>query len=403
MQTDPTPVGDSRPRTLGLVVGLFVLSTSAAAYEIAPASVVPLVRAGLGVGPTGASALVSAMYAASVALSVPLGVALDRLDLRRAVVAAGLALLVAGAWSWVAAVDGAYWSLLGARLLAGACYVTVWNAGTNVIGAAVPESRRATAVGLFTASAPVGFALGQFGGPRVAAAVGWAAVLPAFAALAAVGVVVFAAATRGRSVGADTDAPDRAALRSLFGDRAVWTLSTLCFLAFALYLFLNSWLPSFFNAELSVSLAAGGLLTALFPATGVVARTGVGSLSEIVFGGRRRPVVVLAFGLATAATGGLAVVGSVPIAVGLLVVGGLGVQFAIGLLFAYVVEVVPAEVRTTAVSVLTAVGLFGATVAPVAGGGVAAVAGYRPAFLLAAAVAVVGAVLALTAPEPATS
>lgn len=65
--------GDRRSRyeTFGLVVGLFLLSTAAAAYEIAPASVLPLIRASLDIDATAASWLVSVMYATAVIASVP--------------------------------------------------------------------------------------------------------------------------------------------------------------------------------------------------------------------------------------------------------------------------------------------------------------------------------------------
>jgi predicted MFS family arabinose efflux permease len=389
----------SRRHTVGLVAGVFLLSTAAGAYEIAPASVLPLVRESLGVGPTAASWLVSVMYLTAVVASVPVGIALDRVRVRRAVAAAGVALLVAGAWGWFAAVAGAYWWLFASRIVGGFSYVVVWNAGANLVGQAVEPDVRATAVGIFTASAPVGFALGQFGSPLIADPLGWPATLPAFAAIAVVGVGVFLLATRGRSLAVETDAPDRTEVRKLFANRAAWTLYVLCFLAFSLYLFLNSWLPSYLTDQLDVPLALSGLLTALFPAVGVVSRTSGGLLSDRLFGGKRRPVALLAFVIAAPAVVGFVFITRVVPAVALLVVAGFAVQLAIGLLYTYIVEVVAPAVRTTAVSMLTSVGLLGAFLAPIAGGEIIGRAGYRPAFLLAGGVAVVGIALAWYAPD----
>ncbi|USZ69986.1 MFS transporter (plasmid) [Halorussus salilacus] len=389
----------SRRRTVGLVAGLFVLSTAAGAYEIAPASVLPLVRESLGVGATAAGWLVSVMYLTAVVASVPVGAALDRVSVRRAVAAAALALLVAGGWGWAAAVAGAYWWLFASRILGGFAYVVFWNAGANLVGQAVDAEVRATAVGVFTASAPVGFALGQFGSPLVAEALGWEAALPTFAALAVVGVAVFLLATRGRSLAVEADAPSREEFAALFRNRAAWTLCILSFLGFSLYLFLNSWLPSYLTDSLGVSLAAGGLLTALFPAVGVVSRTGGGVLSDRLFGGKRRPVALLSFAAAAPAVAGFVAVSSVAPVVALVVVSGFAVQLALGLFYTYVVEVVSPAVRTTAVSMLTSVGLLGAFLAPIVGGEIIARAGYRPAFLLATGVAVLGAVLSWYAPE----
>lgn len=63
--------------TYGLIIGFFLLSTAAAAYEIAPASVLPLVRTSLNIDATAASWLVIIMYATAVIASVPLGILLD--------------------------------------------------------------------------------------------------------------------------------------------------------------------------------------------------------------------------------------------------------------------------------------------------------------------------------------
>ena len=376
-----------------------MLSVAAAAYEIAPASVIPLVRGSLGVSPTAAGALVSVMYATAALASLPVGVVLDRVGPRRAVVAAGVFLLVAGAWGWVAANAGSYVSLMASRVLGGFAYVIVWNAGATLAGAVVVARHRATAVGLFTASAPVGFALGQFGSPLVAEAAGWPAALPAFATLGALGVGVFVVATRGSPLRVEAERPDRSALGTLFRDRAVWSLATLCLLAFSLYLFLNTWLPSYLADELRLSLAVSGLVAALFPAVGIVARTLSGVVSDRLFGGRRRPVVVGAFVVAAPSVGAFVFAPALAAVVGLLVVAGFAIQVTIALLFTYVSECVDPAVRTTAVALLTSVGLVGAFGGPLVAGVIIQRAGYEAAFLAATVVAVAGVLLALSTPE----
>lgn len=380
---------------------MFLLSVAGGAYEIAPASVVPLIREGLGIGPTAAGWLVSVMYATAVISSIPVGIILDRVNVRRAVTLAALGLLLAGVWGWVAGTASAFWWLIGSRILGGLAYVVFWNAGADLVGQAVDPDLRATAVSIFTASAPVGFALGQFGSPLVADTLGWPAIFPVYAAIAVVGVAVFLIATGGQSFRAATEAavPDRAQFLSVFANRSVWILSTLCFLAFALYLFLNSWLPSYLTEELDMSLALAGTLTALFPAVGAVSRTSGGIISDRVFGGRRRPVVLTGFLGAAPAVGGFVFFTQVGVVIVLLLLSGLAIQLAIGLLFSYVTEVVAQEVTTTAVSIMTSVGLFGAFLAPIVAGEVIGRAGYQTAFIAGFVVAVFGILLAWYAPE----
>ncbi|MCO8265454.1 MFS transporter, partial [Haloferax sp. AB510] len=213
-------------------------------------------------------------------------------------------------------------------------------------------------------------------------------------------VVFFALATRRRVPGVDAPAPDRAALSELFASRAVWTVCALCFLAYSLYLFVNTWLPSFLASEFEISLAASGLLTALFPAIGAVARASSGVITDRVFGGRRRRVIVSSFAVATPAIVAFAFVSGLDAVVVGVVVVGFAIQLVIGLIFSYIAELVAPSVRTTAVSILTSVGLLGAFAAPIAGGAIIDYAGYPPAFFAAGGVAVVGVLLALRAPEP---
>ncbi|SEO90427.1 Predicted arabinose efflux permease, MFS family [Halogranum amylolyticum] len=398
--TNRPHTGSSRRETLGLLTGLFILSTAAAAYEIAPASVLPVIQRSLGLTAGTAGWLVSVMYATAVVTSVPAGIVLDRFSVRRVIVFGTVALVGAGAWGWYAATAGAYLWLLASRVLGGIAYVIFWNAGANVVGSAVAPHYRATAVGVFTASAPVGFALGQFGSPLVANVASWPAILPLYAALGVVGVAIFLLATRRHVPGVDATAPDWTALRELFTSQAVWIVCVLCFLAYSLYLFVNTWLPSYLVDGFGISLAASGLLTALFPAIGAIGRSSSGVVSNRVFGGRRRPVVVTSFVVATPAVVAFAFVSRLGLVGGAVVVVGFAIQLVTGLLFSYVTELVPPAVGATAVSLLTSVGLFGAFVAPIAAGTIIDRAGYGPAFLVAGGVAFVGVLLALRAPEP---
>ncbi|MFC7203218.1 nitrate/nitrite transporter [Haloferax namakaokahaiae] len=398
--SDGTYNQTSRTEAVGLLTGFFILSVAAAAYEIAPASVFPVIQESLGIGGSTAGLLVSIMYATAVLTSIPVGIVLDRFSVRRVVFFGAVALSVAGVWGWYAASAGAYLSLLASRILGGLAYVIFWNAGANAVGSAVTPRYRATAVGVFTASAPVGFALGQFGSPLIEDAAGWPAVFPLFAALCVVGIAIFLLATRRHVPGVDAAAPDRRALRELFTSQAVWIVCVLCFLAYSLYLFVNTWLPSYLVDTFDISLAASGLLTALFPAIGAVARSSSGFISDRVFSGKRRPVILSSFAITTPGIVAFVFVSQLGFVIGTVVVVGFVIQLINGLIFSYIAELVAPPVRTTAVSLLTSIGLLGAFVSPIAAGAIIDLAGYQLAFFAAGGVALVGVLLALRAPEP---
>jgi len=383
-----------------LVAGASLISVALGAYEISPASVTPLVRDSLGIGSSAAGLIVSVMFGTAVVASLPVGAVLDRTDSRRAVAVAVLVLFLAGVWGWVAGERGAFASVLGSRVLGGVAYVVVWNAGIDIVSEAVEGARRATAVGVFTASGPVGFALGQSTAPVIAARFGWPAIFLAFNGLALVGLAVFWPTSRGLGrVGGDAP-PTPGEFGDVLRSRAVWTVGLLGFLGYSLYLFVNSWAPSYLTDVVGLSLGVSGLLVAAFPAVGVLARVSSGLLSDRLFGGRRRPVVLGSFVVAAPLVASVVATRSVVALLAVLLVAGFAVQLTLGLSFAYVRELVDPRVAATAVAFQTSVGLAGAFAAPIVGGAVIERAGYTAAFLAASALGVLGIVLAWRAPEP---
>lgn len=398
---DADGAGPTETEKWVVVAGLWLLSASAAAYEIVPASVTPVIMDGLGIGPAAVGWIVGVMFGTAVVFSVPVGVALDRIDPRRALTLAAVALVVAGVGGWQAALDGAYWTLLATRVLGGAAFTVIWNAGLDVLGRSFAAERGATVIGVFSASGPAGFGLGQLLGPQVAATWGWPAIFAVFAGLSALGFVVFRLASGRLALArAAGSGPDRAALGRALTDRQVWLVCGMGFSAFSLYLFVNSWMPTYLTT-LGLSLAESGLLVALFPAVGAVSRTAGGVLSDRAFGGRRRPVARLSFVAAVPLVALLAVAREFAVLLVLLGLAGFFVQLGQGLFYTYVRELAAPDVRATSVALLTAVGLLGSFVAPVVAGWILQVTGSYPlAFAYAVLLGAGGLVLAWVAPEP---
>ena len=385
-----------------MLVGSFLISAGAAAYEIVPASINPVVMAELDVGPVAAGWLVSIMFLTAVLASVPIGVALARVDVDRAATVATAGFVATCAWGWYAAETGSYDSLVASRVLGGVTYIALWNIGNLVVGTAYGDDRRATAVGIFTASAPAGFALAQFTGPLVERALGWGAVFAVYGVVVAIGLALYllAGGRPADATGSETAVPTGSELRAVLVDRRVWLISLLGFFAYTLYLFINSWLPTYMNETGGLSLAQSGVFVAFFPAMGMVSRMSGGVISDRLFGARRRPVAILSFVVTAPIFVGFALVSNVVVLFVLLAVAGYSVQLGLGLFFSYVREVVDPNVASTAISLLTSVGLFGAFAAPIGAGWLIERTGtYTVAFGLATAMGVVAAVLSWFAPR----
>ncbi|MFC7177353.1 MFS transporter [Halosegnis marinus] len=407
--TPPTDTGEPAPstdrvtrsaaRTWLLVAGVSLISTGLAAYEISPASVTPLVQSSLGIDAATAGLIVGVMFGTAVVTSLPAGAILDRVDSRRTVAAVVAVVVVAGVWGWVAGRQGDFRQVIASRVLGGVGYVFVWNAGIDIVSRSVEPSRRATAVGIFTASGPVGFALGQGTGPIIAAAAGWSAVFVVFTGLAALGLVVFWPVSAGTG-GTRGEPPTLSEFVAVLRTPAVWLVGSLGFLGYALYLFVNSWGPTYLARELELSLAISGALVAVFPAVGVLARVSSGLLSDRLFGGRRRPLVLGSFLVAAPLLFAFPRLGTLGVLVAVLLVSGFAIQLTLGLSFTYVRELVDANVAATAVAFQTAVGLAGAFVAPIAGGYIVDAAGFDTGFVVAAGLGALGVLIAWRAPEP---
>jgi nitrate/nitrite transporter NarK len=385
----------------GSVLGVWLLAAFANASLIGPASIFPVIMEDLAVGPTAAGWIVSTMLGAQVLTSVPVGMALDRSDNRRLVLFGTTAFVIASVGTWQMGVAGSYWGLLPFRAFAGVALMVIWNGGINIIGRTVPKDRQATVIGIYTSSAPAGFALGQISAPAITSAASWPAIFAVYGGLALVGLGVFAKATRTIELNAiDTATPRLSDFRRVLTTRTVWYVSVMAFIAFSLYSFLNSWMPTYLAESQGYSLAASGLIVALFPAVGIISRSGGGFLSDRAFAGRRRPVVILTFVVTTPVLVIIGFSSQILLVVAALIVAGLFVQLGMGLIFTYIRELVDPPVKATAVAFLTSIGVLGAFSAPVIAGALIELTdAYLLAFAYAIALGASGLTMSLFAPE----
>lgn len=386
----------SVPRRWRLVAVLWLTLVFSNAYLISPASVLSEIIRGLDLVPTSASVVVSVVFGVQILVSVPFGMWLDRIDHRWAIGAAGLGLLAAGLWGRHAALAGDYPSLVASRVLGGAAAVLVWNGGANVIGRAFPARSQATAIGIFTSGAPAGFALGQVTGPVVANEFGWATVFLAYGLAGLVPLSVFAALTvRSPLTVSGGSAPQVGDFRRVLTNPGMWSVGAMGFAATSMYLVLNSWLPTYLTEVLAYPLVTGGLVVGVLPAVGILARSSSGLVSDRLFGGRRRPVLLASFVVATPLVAAIVLTDSAPVLVLVLAIAGFFVQLGPGIFVVQARETVEANVSATAISFVTSLTALGAFVGPVVAGYLIELTGaYVLAFGFAGAMGLFGLLLA---------
>lgn len=387
---------------VGLVGSGWLLWLFIGAWAITPSSVLPLTMAAFSIEETAAAWIITAPQIAAVVAGIPVGIVLDRVDTGRAVLLSVTLLLVVGAVNSIVAADGAYTALLASRVVGGLGLVTIWIAQTAMITRAFPAKREATAVGVFVTGYPAGYAFGQFTGPLVAGLLDWTATFFVYAIGGFVFGVTFWLINRPvGSTGTGSSAPSTSDLGRALTDRGVWGVGLLSLLSYMIYMIFNSWMPTYLSSTFEIDLALGGIVTALFPAIGVLARPGGGLLSEQAFGGRSLPVITLSFvgsGLVAAIMG---VGETLLLMAGGLLVAGFAIQLQFGLLYTLVQRYVPRNVGGTAVSVVSAVGWLGTFAGPpIVGALIEGTGTYRSVFItvVVLAVAGIGTILKLTEP-----
>ena len=382
-------------RSWGVLASLFLLSVGFTAYVIAPASVFPLVMAEFGIDKPSASASISAVFLTWAVLQIPGGYVLDRHDNRRLVVL-GSVIFLLGATGGLFV--GGYRAFLVSRLLSGATVVFGFVGSVNVLRRVLPDHRRALGISVYVASPPVGLALAQFSAPRIAAPYGWRAAVLAYLLVALAGLVGFMAALR-RPITPEERASASAFLAALRNPSVLLvSLSSLC--TYAVWTYLNTWMPTYGNEVLGIDLAAAGATAALVPLAGVLARPAGGWLADLLDGGHR-PVIVASFLASAVLLVLLNAATSPPAFAALLALTGAAVNLAVGLYLVYVgalADEATQATQATSLSVLATFSQVGNLVAPVVGGWVIAEVSWTAGFGFGVALAVLGLGAVLLAP-----
>lgn len=342
--------------------GCFLVATGFNAYLFAPASIMPQVVEAFGIDKATAGLSISVVFLAWVLLQLPSGFLLDRYD-NRILVWTGVLVFLAAALG--ALVAPTYPVFLVTRFIGGTTAVFLWTANANIVGQSFPPARRALGTSLFVASAPAGVTMAQAIGPSLEAAVGWRGTVAAYALVTVCGLPLFVWAL---------DAPVRnesalslSKFASALGNRQVLAIAVSSFCAYSLFVFFNSWMPTYATEVIGVTTGTAGTLAALLPAMGLLARPGGGWLSDRI-GHRRRPVILLAFAVVLPALVIASVATSVLVFGAALVLAGIGSQLGTGVFYVYVDEMSPPESGGTSLAVLLTLSMAGSLVAPVTTG-----------------------------------
>jgi nitrate/nitrite transporter NarK len=209
---------------------------------------------------------------------LPMGMLTDRFG-GRAMFTMLLAVSALGAWS--VAITTSYSSLLaaaffigmaGSSFAIGAAYVSRWT----------PPAQQGTALGIYGLGL-LGQSAAVFGGPTIAAAVGWQGVFYGIGALLLVWAAVFLALAR-NPPNAARPAGAAAMIRVLRQEPTAWLLGAFYFLTFGGFVAFSIYLPTLLRAQFGLAPADAGFRAAGFVVLATLMRPIGGWLSDRIGG-----------------------------------------------------------------------------------------------------------------------
>ena len=298
MSAPPRDGASSRYRFVVLAL-IMAVQTAGNIGSLGLPALAPLIRSDLGLTRQEAGSFISAFYVGGVLTSFPAGWLADRVGVRWTLLAGQG--LTAGCFALMTQARG-YGALVAAVLLAGVAFGAVNPTSTKGVLVWFPAASRATVVGIKQAGFPLGGALGALLLPSLAGPLGWRGALAVAAAL--IGLSAAAAGVGYREPAADPGPGTTAArggprVGDVLASRPIWLVSLATFLFAAVQVSWISYVPLFLGEVAGLSAVAAGVVLGQAQVSGALGRIFFGVVSDRLFGGRRRIVLVLA-GTATA-------------------------------------------------------------------------------------------------------
>ncbi len=215
-----------------------------------------------------------------------------------------------------------------------------------------PARRRGLAMGIKQTGVALAGVIAGLVVPSLAAALGWRG------ALLVLGLVTLASGALAWLTYRDRD-PDpgvvgavvRPGLRALLGNHSLLVLCGVTWLYAAVQLSIIGFLVLYLREQLGLGLAASGALLSLAQTGGVIGRIGWGLVSDVLFGGRRKPVLGLIGALAAASSLALSVADArtpAPVVWLVLLLTGLSAIGWNGINMTFVAEIAGRRVSATA-------------------------------------------------------
>mgnify|MGYP003857399675 CR=1 FL=1 len=366
----------------GVIAGCFLLSVGANGFIIAPSSIGVLFAERFDVTTAIVGNAVSATFVGLIVIQIPSGYLFNRFDNRIIVGSGALAFaLLCVLIQRVHQFD----NFLLLRGVGGLLVGLVFTGGANIVGHVARPHQQGVATGIYLASPPMAFAIAHITGPFVGRMYGPLWVFLVHGAVALLGLLLFGYTAR-KPIQTDTS-PSFDGFVFALQNKAVLLVSLSAFCAYALYVFLNTWMPTYGLEILSLSLADAGFVTAAVPLAGIVARTSGGWLSNRI---GRRPVLAAGLLASFVSLVLIPLTHSVVLFIVIATCAGFAVQLGSGVYFVLTRELAASGTEATSLTVLTTILFTGSFSAGIGGGWLIETYSWRVTLFVFASIGVLG-------------
>jgi sugar phosphate permease len=374
--------------------------------------IIPLLKTDLGISNAKAGWLMAFFFISYAVFQFPFGFLGDRFGPRK-VLTCGAIISVVG--NLLFSVGTSFSLLALGQCVNGLGQAMGWTSSIKLVVNWFPRSRRATALGLFitcvTAGSSAGMRLSGFLGDLL----GWRSVFMILPGLMAVTTLFFWLVVRDHpyekglppfedeaALEKQIDGDPRSRLSLVLTNRVLWSVALVYFCFVYVQFGCLVWIPSFLKESYGLTVDRAGAISAMVLLPGIVASPLSGLLSDRLFAGRRKPLIILTLFLLSGSLLALSTGMPLPLVYTLLCLVGVLIVMPDVLLAAYPSDILSRKLSATGTGFLTTfTSAAGIVTTPVSGKIIDLFHSYGAVFLSFGAMALLAAVLTFTIREKA--
>lgn len=341
-------------------------------------AVIPLLKADLGISNAQAGGLMAFFFVTYTVFQLPAGYLGDRLGPRKILTFGALVSIIG---NLIFSQASSYVILSVGQLVNGMGQAMGWSSAVKMIVSWFPRSRRGTAIGLFatcvTGGSSVGIRLSGFLGEHL----GWRSSFIIPPTIMAATVIIFWILARDHP--REKGLPDfkdevhleqqiwataKSTFAAVLSNRTLWTVALVYFFFVYVQFGCLVWIPSYLKETYAMSIDRASTISFLILLPGVLASPIGGFVSDRIFRGRRKPLIVLGLAVLSGSSLLLSLKLSIALAAVILAVVGLMILMPDVLLAAYPSDLLSRKLSATAMGFLaTFTSTSGIVTTPVSG------------------------------------